>query len=237
MSEVQELRFGTAMLHYRVERRDRSTLAISVEPSGDVAVAAPMDASLDTIKAKVRTRGRWILQQQAYFAQFMPRTPPRLYVPGESHLYMGRSYRLRLEPGDGPRVRAVRGFFLVSGVDFHDADGIKGLLDGWYLAHAEVQFRKRLAVCRTRFPAQEDFTPSSMKMQAMKSRWGSMSAAGRLLLHPHLVRAPTDGIDYVITHELCHLAVPNHSRDFYQLLTSVMPDWEQRKERLERFLA
>ena len=111
------------------------------------------------------------------------------------------------------------------------------LLDSWYLAHAEVQFRKRLAECGTRFPAHGDFTPSSMKIQAMKSRWGSMSAAGRLLLHPHLVRASGDGIDYVITHELCHLAIQNHSRDFYQLLTSVMPDWEQRKVKLERFLA
>jgi len=237
LTEVQELPFGTVIIHFRVERSSRSTLSISVEPSGDVAVVAPMDASLETIRAKVRTRGRWILQQQAYFAQFMPRTPPRRYVPGESHLYMGRSYRLRLEPGDVPGVRAVRGFFLVAGVDFHDADGIKTLLDDWYMAHAEIQFNKRLAVCRAGFPAQGGFTPSSMKIHAMKSRWGSMSAAGRLLLHPGLVRAPREGIDYVITHELCHLAIANHSSDFYRLLASVMPDWELRKERLERFMA
>lgn len=45
------------------------------------------------------------------------------------------------------------------------------------------------------------------------------------------------GIDYVITHELCHLKVPNHSREFYQLLSRVMPDWELRKDRLEKFMA
>ncbi|WP_269937764.1 M48 family metallopeptidase [Arthrobacter sp. HY1533] len=237
MTELHTLQFGTSTIHYRVGFRDRATLAISVEPTGDVVVAAPQEAGFEAIAEKVRIRGRWILQQQAYFRQFTPRTPPRQYVPGETHLYLGRRYRLRMEPGTEARVRAVRGFFLVSGVDFYDAERIKTLLDGWYLDHARIQFSKRLQQCRERFPAQGDFTPSSIKLQAMKSRWGSMSASGRLLLHPHLVRAPVDGIDYVITHELCHLEIPNHSRDFYQLLTKVMPDWEKRKDRLELFMA
>ena len=234
---MQELMFGTSPIRYRVERSERTTLAIHVEPTGSVVVSAPEGASLEAIKAKVRSRGRWILAQQAYFSQFEPRTPPRRYIPGETHLYLGRRYRLRIQPGGSPGVCAVRGFFMVSGVDFYDAAGIKELLDAWYLDHAEVQFRKRLEICRAAFPAQGGFTPSNIKVQEMKSRWGSMSAAGRLLLHPHLVRAPAEGIDYVITHELCHMSVPNHSRDFYQLLAGVMPDWEQRKDRLERFMA
>lgn len=237
MSERQLLAFGNSSIHYSLQRADRATLAINVEPSGEVNVVAPLDASLEHVVDKVRSRGRWILQQQGYFRQFMPRTPPRRYVPGESHLYMGRQYRLRIEPGEVASVRAVRGFFLVAGVDFYDAQAIKDLLDTWYLAHAQVQFSKRLEQCRARFPAQGDFTPSSMKIQAMKQRWGSMSPGGRLLLHPSLIRAPVEGIDYVITHELCHMAVPHHGKDFYQLLTSVMPDWEQRKIRLERFMA
>lgn len=64
-----------------------------------------------------------------------------------------------------------------------------------------------------------------------------MSASGRLTLNPDLVRAPMDSIDYVITHELCHLAEPNHSRAFYELQSNVMPDWESRKLRLEHALA
>ncbi len=64
-----------------------------------------------------------------------------------------------------------------------------------------------------------------------------MSPRGRLLLNPDLVRAPMESIDYVITHELCHLLIPSHSRDFYELQESVMPDWERRKQRLERIMA
>jgi predicted metal-dependent hydrolase len=46
-----------------------------------------------------------------------------------------------------------------------------------------------------------------------------------------------DAIDYVITHELCHVAEPHHGAAFFELLYKVMPDWERRKQRLERAMA
>ena len=64
-----------------------------------------------------------------------------------------------------------------------------------------------------------------------------MSPAGRLLLNRRLIEAPVDAIDYVITHELCHIAEPHHDAPFFDLLERVMPDWERRKQRLERFMA
>jgi len=64
-----------------------------------------------------------------------------------------------------------------------------------------------------------------------------MSPAGRLLLNRRLVQAPVDAIDYVITHELCHVAEPYHGATFFELLDKVMPDWERRKQRLERAMA
>jgi predicted metal-dependent hydrolase len=71
----------------------------------------------------------------------------------------------------------------------------------------------------------------------MPTRWGSMSPAGSLVLNPDLIRAPMDCIDYVVTHELCHLLVPNHGRQFFELQQLVMPDWERRKQRLEKVMA
>ena len=68
----------------------------------------------------------------------------------------------------------------------------------------------------------------------MKRRWGSCSGTGRILLNTELVKAPVHCIDYVITHELCHLRFASHGPEFYRLLDRLMPDWRQRKERLER---
>lgn len=71
----------------------------------------------------------------------------------------------------------------------------------------------------------------------MKRRWGSCTAQRNLVLNADLVRASRGCIDYVITHELCHLIVLDHSRKFTSLLDRVMPDWRDRKRQLERRLA
>jgi hypothetical protein len=67
----------------------------------------------------------------------------------------------------------------------------------------------------------------------MKKRWGSLSHNGLLTLNTDLIRAPKACIDYVITHELCHLKHHNHGPNFYRLLEKMMPDWERRKTQLE----
>jgi len=59
----------------------------------------------------------------------------------------------------------------------------------------------------------------------------------RLLLNRRLIQAPIDAIDYVITHELCHIAVSHHGPEFFDLLRTVLPDWQKRKDRLERVLS
>jgi len=67
----------------------------------------------------------------------------------------------------------------------------------------------------------------------MRTQWGSCSPGGVILLNPHLVKAPRQCIDYVISHELCHLQEHNHSRRYYRLLGKIMPSWEGVKARLD----
>jgi len=111
------------------------------------------------------------------------------------------------------------------------------LVDAWYRQRAQVKFPERLEQCLKRFPKPERFRPEGLIIRRVRKRWGSLSPSGRLLLNVCLIQAPTDAIDYVITHELCHMAEPHHGPAFHQLLTTVMPDWERRKQRLERILA
>src|SRR5690606_33372808 len=72
-----------------------------------------------------------------------------------------------------------------------------------------------------------------MRILTMQTQWGSCSPNGRITLNPHLVKAPRECIDYVILHELCHIAEHNHSERFYRLMNQVMPKWEKTKERLD----
>ncbi len=106
------------------------------------------------------------------------------------------------------------------------------LLDQWYTEKAEKQFHHAFERCWPKFEKQGTPRPD-IQIRKMKSRWGSLSAKGRLTLNTDLVRAPKECIDYVVTHELCHLKHHNHSPAFYELLEKSMPDWKKRKHKLE----
>lgn len=247
MLEQLQVEYGAHLIDYGLERRERSTLEITVEPDGSVRVAAPIDAAVEDIAARVRKRARWILEQQTSFSRFWPHTPPRAYVPGETHRYLGRQYRIRVvqaETGTGdlaatrrPTVKMVRGFLEVRCVEFRDTATIEKCIKDWYRKRAQVQLPSRLELNRQRFPDPQIVQPKSLRLQRMRTRWGSMSSAGSLVLNPDLIRAPMDCIDYVVTHELCHLLVPSHGREFFELQRLVMPDWERRKQRLEEVMA
>ena len=66
-----------------------------------------------------------------------------------------------------------------------------------------------------------------------QKQWGSDSTRGTLMLNPHLIKAPKECIDYVILHELCHIAEYNHSDRFWRLLASVMANWKEVKTKLD----
>ncbi len=236
-AEKRNVLYGGHVIGFSVVRRDRRTLEIAVEPDATVVVAAPADATAEAIDAKVRKRAAWIRRQQRYFMQFLPRTPERRYLAGETHLYLGRQHRLKIQQGEQEGVKVARGFITVTTRRPEDREHVEALVEGWYRERAHLKFAERLEINLRRFADPDAYRPKGLILRKIKQRWGSMSAAGRLLLNLRLIEAPTNAIDYVITHELCHLAEPNHGPGFFALLTQMMPDWPKRKERLERIMA
>jgi hypothetical protein len=211
---------------------NRKSMEVAVHPDSNVVIKAPVGTSVGEIEKRVLKRARWIKKQLAYFRQFDPRTPPRRYIGGESHLYLGRQYRLKLVQGGPGQVKLARGFFWITCKDKSDPGEVKNLLDSWYLTKAREKFIDSFDRCWPSFKRLELAYPC-LKIRRMKTRWGSLSQSGTLTLNANLIRAPRECIDYVITHELCHLKYHDHGPDFYKLLEKVMPDWERRKHKLE----
>lgn len=229
--------YGTGVIEFTLSRRDRKTLAISVAPNLRVHVVAPAEASVTRIVEKVRKRAPWIRKQLHFFEQFQPRTPDRRYVGGETHLYLGRQYKLKVRGHVQEGVKLHRGLLLVHSHRPKDASHTKELVEGWYRERAQVKFRERLALCQEMFPSPQKHSPAGITIRQLRQRWGSMTGSGTLILNKSLIRASVDTIDYVIVHELCHLRYQDHGPKFYRLLDRVMPDWEKRKAKLERQLA
>lgn len=223
-------------ISFEVLHVGRKTMEIAVHPDGRVIVKAPIGTGKDAIEARVMKHGRWIRKNLDYFRQFEPKTPPKQYVGGETHMYLGRQFRLKLIKSLEEGVKLKGGYFCVSSCDPQDTGRIKALLDDWYIYHAKMVFHKRLAVCHEMAKALRVPLPNMM-LRKMKRRWGSCSSRGTIVLNTALVKASLYCIDYVIMHELCHLKVRHHTTEFWRLLGKLMPDWEERKTRLEKMLA
>jgi predicted metal-dependent hydrolase len=223
-------------IDYRARHSARKTLAISIHPDGTVEVVAPTGTDQMVIAQRLLRRAGWVMQQRRYFDQFQPRTPERRYVGGETHLYLGRQYRLKIKSGAEDSTRLKGGYFRITVAGEPSPEQVRVLLADWYREHADAKLRERFEAITERFSRILARTPS-LTIRPMQRRWGSHSGKGRITLNCDLIRAPLPCIDFVIVHELAHGRHPNHGRAFFDLLSQMMPDWEKWKLALERMLA
>lgn len=218
---------------FTVEFRKRAKLAITVHPDMRVQVAAPAGSDMDVVLTRVEKRAGWIFKQLRYFEQYQPTQPSPRYVSGETHLFLGRQYRLKVRQAEPHGVKLIGRFFFVFAKDRNDSREVQNLLDAWYRDHAERLFTVRFRATVDSTKALAIKACPTLLIRRMERRWGSCTKAGNILLNVDLIKAPIHCIDYVIMHELCHLKVHDHSVEFYRLLTRCMPDWQVRKRRLE----
>lgn len=227
------IRFGSTRIDYHLEYSERKTLGITVTPELSVLVRAPLDASLEKIEEKLRKRAPWILKQKSFFLAFQPKTPARKFVSGETHLYLGRQYRLKIEMADTEAVKLKGKFIVVSTLDERRA---KQLVKAWYLRNAKAKFHQLARPLIERFKKHK-VEPTELVIREMTTRWGSCTAKGKIILNPELIKAPRGCIEYVIIHELCHLIHHDHTPKFTDLQAKEMADWEKWKLKLEVLLA
>ncbi len=234
-SQIKTFSYGKHHIEFKLFNVNRKTMEISVLPDLSVVVKVPLDANMDKIQAKLKKRARWILKQQRYFEQFNPRITPRYYVSGETHFYVGKRYQLKLVQGDQSGVLLKNGVFYVYA---HDTSQqiVQKLMQKWYRQKAKEQFSASLERC-WKGELAKLYDQPQIQIKILKKRWGSLSPRGILTLNLELIKAPKECIDYVITHELCHLKYPNHSKEFYQLLEELFPNWERVKHKLEVFMS
>jgi predicted metal-dependent hydrolase len=242
MSKIASTTTRHLQIHYGKDSFDVTVmfvssdrLTISVHPDMTVTAAAPRGREFEAISNRIRARAAWIVRQRVRFERLRPLPTPRRYVSGETCLYLGRQYRLKVVAAIQNEVKLQGGYICVSTPSPSSQAVVRQLLRKWYRARAEIVLPQRLAAC---FGASRTLGVElpALSLRQMRTRWGSCSRAKHILLNPDLIKVPQYCIDYVIFHELCHLKVMRHDRVFYKTLGRYMPDWAHWKERLERFV-
>ena len=231
--DFYELQYGPENLPFMLTYADRKRLSISVHPDLKITVVAPIGKTLDQVLSRLKRRAPWIIKQRYYFKQFHPLLPERKYVSGETHYYLGRQYRLKIIKQEKEDVKLRGRYFRVYTPQRNNRSRVEKLMNKWYRAHAQIIFDKRFELCYD-IARKFKIPRTSLRFRKMIKRWGSCANSDTITLNTELIKTPLYCIDYVIMHELCHLKIRNHCREYYRLLSLCMPDWKLRKERLEK---
>ncbi|MBZ0115889.1 MAG: M48 family metallopeptidase [Sandaracinaceae bacterium] len=229
--ETSSVVFGTTTIDYTVRRTSRQkTVSIAVDPDDGVVLAAPKDVSLERLDSVVRTKAKWIASALRSASERPPPISAREFVSGETFLYAGRQHTLRVLTGDEPGAALDHGRLVVRVPSRAEArpEHVRELLERWFRTRAD----ERLRAVVDAWTARTMLRPSKVSIAAQRRRWGSCSPSGELRLNWRIVGAGKRLVEYVVAHELTHLAHADHTPAFWRALGRVMPDYEIRRVQL-----
>ena len=222
-------------VHYAFARSRRRTIGFVVGVEG-LAVRAPKWVTLKDIDAAVAEKGRWILAKLAEQREQSLRTAEARVVweDGAQLPYLGRPVTLRLDSRHGLAegevvLDAAEPRCLHVGLP-RDAveERVRDAVHSWLQREARRIFADRAA----HFSARLGVRVTRLSLSSAKTRWGSANANGSVRLNWRLVHHPLPTIDYVVAHELAHLREMNHGPRFWDVVASVVPDYEAARNRL-----
>jgi predicted metal-dependent hydrolase len=203
----------------------RKTIALVVQPSGRLVVRAPLRTSQKEIRRLVEENAAWIKSKQEWAKSNYAPPVPRRFVAGEAFAFLGLSYPLEIVSAKHPALKLDGKFYLAEAALPH----AQAVFERWYRGQAQTILTERAQY----FAAQNGYHYSKVKISSARTRWGSCSARGDLSFTWRLVLAPLPVIDYVVVHELVHLKVRNHSRQFWDQVHQLMSDYKTRRSWLK----
>ncbi len=216
-------------MQVQIIKKDVKNITIRVKPNCDVILTAPTKTTNDHIAKVIKKREDWIGKKIDYFKEHKQQIQKE-YVSGENFIYLGRNYRLRVIESEQESVKLQKGYLHLCVKDKNNYAHKERLIKKWYLEKAKYHFEKALK----KYQPIVNKEIKSVEIREMKTRWGSCNASKSYInINSLLIKKPTKCIEYVIFHELAHLIHPNHSKQFYTYLSVHMPDWKNRKFKLE----
>ena len=231
--EKSTVRWGGNELTYQIKRSNRrkKTVALRILPGGTVQVLAPSTLATYRIDEIVAKRAEWIMQKLQNLSENAPPPTPEKFITGEAISYLGRQYRLRIDP-TGPGKAGLEGEWLIVPVPAGplQAGFARAALVNWFKREAAILLPERVGLWHPRV----NVPMPRVIIAGQRKSWGSCSQDGTIRLNWRIMQSPMRLIDYLVVHELVHMRHPNHSRLFWQDVGQAIPDYRQRREELNR---
>ncbi|MDN3922626.1 SprT family zinc-dependent metalloprotease [Pelomonas sp. PFR6] len=226
----REMRLGEHKVAYELKRARRRSIGFVVGAEG-LRVSAPRWLPQADIERALQQKSDWILRKLVEQRERARRVQAARieWRDGASLPYLGEPLRLCLSPAqDGVLLDEAERVLHVGLPLGAGEEQIRDTVQAWLQRRARAVFEPRCA----HFAAALGVTMKQLRLSSAQTRWGSASADGSIRLHWRLIHFAPSIIDYVVAHELAHLREMNHSPRFWDVVRSVLPDYEQARGRL-----
>ena len=221
-------------ISYTLERKPVKNINLRIRADQSVYVSVPKDVNAKMVDAFVVEKSAYILRALKKFKDKNRETvSENKFVNGETVKFLGRNLRLKIKNASRSKVESDESYVTLYVKDVQDADLKKRVLETWLRKKCKDEIT---AICKKVYPQVKKYGVAfpEIQLREMVSRWGSCSPKkGFVTFNTALIAMPVSCIEYVVTHEFTHFLYPNHSKKFYHQLATFMPDWEERKKRLE----
>ena len=207
-------------------RTNRRSLSLTISKDGSLIVRAPKKLSMDYIYSFIKQKEKWILNKQREMLQVKMLTEK--YFAGKQWLLCGDNY-------NSVFIEKLKKIELSNGNIYLPANNSNGertlMLYKFYTDVTKQILSKRVEYFANLM--QVDY--SKVKIINSKKKWGSCSNKCELEFNLRLSMLPHKVIDYIIIHELSHILEFNHSKSFYKIIESVMPDYKKHRTLLKEY--
>jgi len=226
-------KYNGEKIFYTIERKDVKAVNLRVTPDLKVVVSANSTVEKESLEDFVKSKSNWIYKRLKEFKETQSFDIEKKFISGESIRYLGKQYMLKVKEDDANIVKYYQGKIFMCVEDKKNYELKKKIYKQWQKEKAEEVFKEVLNEMYERVKIYGVNKPA-LSIRDMRTRWGSCNnEKEKIIINKQLIMAKKTAIKYVILHELIHLMHPNHSKEFYNMLGTLMPDYEKRKEYLD----
>lgn len=214
------------IIDYTVIKSKRKTLTLSFDEKGKLIVKSPLYVTKRQIERVISEKEKWILSTKEKLNDSLKKYPPLSFKEGDFLLVGGEKYVLIFTEA------SVKGVYLIKEENKiivpQNVKNVKNTVKNFYKNLAKKTITKRLNSLSIQFG--ENY--KSVSFNFAKTRWGSCGN-GTLNFNVALICCPEFVSDYVIIHELCHLKIKNHKKEFWQMVEKYCPDYKKAENYLK----
>ena len=234
---MPQIVYKNNVIEYTLSRNAKKNVNFRIKPDGEICISAPRRVSKAELEKMIYDKAEWIIASREKITAKKHNVIDKEIKTG-SHIFInGKNYIIKIIAGKFNHVYIhdtlltvqIKENFITS------QEYINAYFESWLKEMTYMLTDKYMDIYLAKLNKYH-LTKPELSIRNMTSHWGScIPSKNKITINKNLIYPPHECLEYVVLHELSHLVEANHSKNFYNIIESVMPDWKERKNILNNF--